>query len=481
MMLIVILSVLIAVMLAIILSRSLNMMNYVTVFHSVFVALFPVYLLVKGVLPAVFHKSRYLVVDTLGAYEILITGVIFFFAAIYAKGYVACLIKEGELSKANVKLFYLGYNSLLLAMVLAFSSNNLSVLWIFAEITTIVSAVLIVTLNAKENIVAAMKYVFITSTAMLFSFIGLILLFAASKNGSGAATLNWDALLQASHQIQPQLLFFSFVFIFIGFAAKSGIVPFHTWLPPSHSKAASDVSVLLSGSVLNIGIYAILRVYALVAKSSMGHEASMMVLVFGIITVGIASLSMLQKTNLKKLIAYSSVESMGFMLIGIAAGNIFWVLYFVAAHAMVKALLFFSAGIIHRQYGSMSMAEIKGVFRLQPLAALGLIIGSVAIIGTPLFPMFMPKFYIIASLAKASLFSAIILLLFLLIAAGSFVWLILQLVTMQGAAPEPYEIYPSMKIPILALILLLLVFGAYFPLPLSGILAEMVSLLGLGG
>ncbi|VVB77817.1 F(420)H(2) dehydrogenase subunit M [uncultured archaeon] len=471
MILAIIIIILLAVSLIVLFSRSRKTMNYVTVLHSLSIILIYSYLLLRFNLPISVLKNNYLMLDAFSIYEILIAGIIFLLAAIYAEGYIKSLIHEKEFNKTNIKLFYLSYNFLLFSMVLVFSSNNLALLWIFAEITTILSATLIVTLNAKENIVAAMKYVFITSTAMLFSFIGLIFLFAASKSVNGVSTLNWDVLFSISQQISPQLLFFSFIFMFIGFAAKSGIVPFHTWLPPSHSKAASDVSALLSGVVLNIGIYAIIRMYVLIAPTSMGPAASIILMIFGILTVAVASLSMLVRTNLKKLIAYSSVENMGFMLIGIALGNMFWVLYYILAHALVKALLFFSAGIIHRQSGSMKAGNIKDILKLQPLACFGLIIGSIAIIGTPLFPIFFPKFYILTSLAQSSLLLCLLVLFFLFVAAGSFIWLIINLTTFQGKEKiEKYRIYLSMKIPIIILIVILFILGVYFPQGLQNLL-----------
>jgi len=452
-----------------------------TIANSLIVIAASGYLFAYRASPIILLSNNYVLIDALSLYEILITGVIFFLASLYAKGYVSLLVKENELRESNLIIFYFAYNLLLISTIGVFVSNNLALLWIFAEITTILSAVLIVILNAKDNIIAAIKYIFITSTAMLFSLVGLVFLFAASKSAGIESTLNWNELLQAAGQINPQLLLFSFVLIFIGFAAKSGIVPFHAWLPPSHSKAASDVSVLLSSVVLNIGIYAIIRIYSLINHTSYGQTASSVLLTFGIITVGIAGFSMLVRRNLKKLIAFSSIENMGFMLIGIAVGNIFWTLFYVLAHALTKALLFFSAGIIHRQYESVKVGEVRNALKLQPLASLGLAIGSIAIIGTPLFPIFIPKFFIIASLSKLSFILAFVVLLSLLIAAGSFVWFIVRILTEQGNSPEKYPIFISMKLPIAILIILLFILGVYLPPILSNVLNVIASQLGFGG
>lgn len=443
--------------------RSVKLMNLVTIAYSAVISLVAGYALVKVDLPVYFFSNHYFFLDTLGIYEIIIAGIIFFLAAIYARGYVDSLLKEGELNRENVKLFYAAFNLLLLSVVLVFSANNLALLWVFAEITTLFSAILIILLNAKENITAAIKYVFITSTAMLFSFMGLIFLFAASRESMATPTLNWNLLLQHAPELSPQLLLFSFVFVFIGFAAKSGIVPFHTWLPPAHAKAPSDVSVLLSSAILNIGIYAIIRINALVMHTKISHLITPFLLAFGIITIGIAAFSMAVRTNIKKLIAFSSIENMGIMLVGLAVGNVFWVLYHTLAHALAKALLFFSAGIIHRQYHSVKAEFIHSLFRLQPLASVGLILGSLAVIGMPLFPLFISKFFILASLGRASPLLLSVVLLLLLVMAGSFAWFMIRLFQNTGKELERYKTILSMKIPLLLLILMLVLLGIYFP------------------
>ncbi|MBI5388881.1 hydrogenase membrane subunit [Candidatus Woesearchaeota archaeon] len=467
------------VLFLILISRSFKLMNTITIGYALMTTSIAAYILVKVKLPVFFLDNQYLFMDTLSVYEILISGFIFLLAALYARGYVNSLIKAGELNPKNVKMFYISFNLLLLSVILAFTSNNLALLWIFAELTTVFSAVLIVTLNAKENIAAAMKYVFIASTAMLFSFIGLIFLFAASKSSMAVATLNWNALLEGAGFLSQPLLMGAFVLIFVGFAAKSGIAPFHTWLPAAYAKAPSDVSVLLSGSVTNIGMYAIIRVYALAAHSPAASFIAKLLLVFGILSVGIAALSMVVRYNVKKLIAFSSIENSGIMLIGIGVGNLFWVLFHMLAHALAKAALFFSAGIIHRQYNSIRVEFIHNLFKLQPLAGWGLILGSIAVIGMPLSPLFFSKFYILASLGRISLWLLLAVLLFLLIGVCSFAWLLIRLMQMQGKSLAPFRVPLSMKFPIIIALLVLFILTIYFPALLTTTLQTITQQLGV--
>lgn len=421
-------------------------------------------------------------VDALSHYEILIAGFIFWLAAFYAKGYVENLIAAGELNQKNVKFFYLAFNSLLLSLVLAFSSNNLALLWIFAELSTMLSAVLIVLLNAKENIVAAMKYVFITSIAMVFSFLGLILLYTITKYNLGIATLNWDTLLENAGILPPELFIMSFVLFFIGFGAKAGLVPFHIWLPAAHSKAPSNVSAILSGTVINVGTYALIRIFAIAKQNPDSfYFASILFLVFGVLTIGVAAFSMITRTNLKKLIAFSSVEGVGLIVLGLGIGSstaMFWVLFLIGANALVKALLFFSAGIVHRQYLSIKIDAIHNLFDLQPLSAIGLIIGSLALTGMPFLPVFIAKLLLLSELAKSSILLMFIVLLLMLIVASSFVMFLLQIINKKEKLPTKYHAPISMKLPIIMLLIMIFLLGINMPESLQNVLHSAIVQLG---
>lgn len=441
-------------------------MNMVTLLHAFVIAILGGYALFFLPLPAYFLNNN-LFIDTLSVYEIFLAGIIFSLAALYAKGYSESLIRDGELNPKNIKLFYAVFNALLLTLILAFSSNNLALLWIFAELSTVLSALLIVLLNAKENIVAAMKYVFITSIAMVFSLLGLILLFATTKYSIGEATLNWSVLLKNADMLPPELFIFCLVLFFIGFAAKAGLAPFHIWLPAAHSKAPSNVSAILSSTVISIGIYALIRFFALAKQNPLVFPfASHLFLAFGIITIGIAALSMIARTNLKKLIAFSSVEGMGFITLGIGLGSttaLFWVLFFLGVHALVKALLFFSAGIIHRQYHSIKIGFIHNLFLLQPFSGTGLIIGTLALLGTPLLPLFAPKLFILSQVAALSLPLLFIILILLVIVAAAFILFLFKIIVTKESLLQRYNVPFSMKLPIIILLVLIFILGVFMP------------------
>ncbi len=474
----------------ILLSKSHRVMNAFSILHTLAFLAIGLYALLTTAVPAFEPGSKYFYVDHLSIYEVLIAALLFFLASVYANGYVESLMQAKELHRNNLKIFYTAFSLLLTTVILAFFSDNLALFWIFAELTTVFSAALVAILSAKENIDAAIKYIFIASGAMLFSFIGLIFLYTLSGEVLGNGTLNWTVLTENATLLSPKTLTASFVFLFIGFAAKSGIFPFHTWLPDAHSKAPSAVSAILSGVLLNVGVYGILRMYAIVRQTQAEHLISQFLMGFGLLTVALAVLNMLMQRNLKMLIAFSSVEHMGILLLGIGVGTplaLFWTLFYILAHSLTKASLFFSAGILHRQYESNLIQDMRDVLSLQPIAGWGFIIGSFAIIGMPPFPIFSAKLFILLEAFGFSKSLVFAVLLLLVIASAAFARFLIEAFTQSSkdagtGEPEtpliPYIVRKGMKFPILIIIFMTLSLGVFFPESLENLLNEIVHELG---
>lgn len=457
----------------ILVSRNQRQMNTICIAQSVAFTFLALFLLVTGQVPVSAPRigSPYFFMDHLGLFEILISTTIFTLAALYARGYVEGLIESGELEKGSLRLFYIAWAALLTVIVFAFSSDNLALFWIFAELTTIISAILVAILAARENIDAAIKYIFIASTSMLFSFIGFIFLYETSRTVTGTGTLNWTELLAAAHAFPPFMATAAFVLVFIGFAAKSGIFPFHTWLPEAHAKAPSAVSAVLSGVLLNVGIYGIIRTYAIVHQTGSDAMVAFILALFGVLTIAIAAFSMIPERNLKKLIAFSSVENMGILLVGLAVATpvaLFFVLFHIMAHSLTKASLFFSAGILHRQYksplSSEAVDDIRNVFSFQPLAAWGVIIGGLAITGMPLFPVFISKFFLLLQVGTVSMLILAVVLVLLFIATVALGYFVITRFSKRSdpttdAELVPYKTPVSMQVPVIVLLVLLLITG----------------------
>jgi hydrogenase-4 component F len=479
-------AVVLALLVATQLLRSLKTMNLIALGHSLGVVAMTAYILFNVGLPA-YYFDRNLYVDHLALYQAMIAGAIFALAAVYARGHAEALISLGVLERNNMKKYYLCFNALLTCTVLAFFSNNLALFWIFVEITTFFCAFLIAILNTKKNVDASLKYVFVTSTAMLFSFIGIIILFALTEKalGPGHGTLDWDELMKNAQALPARPLLASFAFMFVGFAAKSGIAPFHTSLPHAYSKAPSAVSIILSAAMLNTGIYGIMRTLAIVRQTDAAAPAANLLIAFGVLSLFVAAFSMLKQSNLKKLIAFSSTEHAGLMLIGLGVGTplaIFWVLYHMLAHSLTKALLFLSAGILHRQYLSNKSENIKDPLRLQPYASAGLILGAVSITGMPPSMIFISKLSMLLQIAEASLLLLFPILLLLLVAASAFAMYLARIFSQAGEVDEnAYERFnapASMKIPIAVLMILIFILGLCVPEALERTLSSAVTALG---
>ncbi len=444
-----------------------------------------IYTLACATLPAYGLGGNYFLIDHLSIYEILIATTLFLLAAVYSRQYAEDSIVIHEMDRSNLKLFYIAFNLLLVTIVFTFLADNLALFWILAELTTAFSAVLIVMLNAPKNIGATLKYIFITSTCMLFAFIGLILIFTLTEDVLGAGTLNWSVLMSVAGSLSPAIMFAVFVFTFVGFAAKSGIVPFQAWLPTAYSKAPAPVSAILSGTVTTIGIYGILRMYTIVAQTSAVDKISVFLIAFGVISMVVAALTMLRQPNLKKLIGYSSIEHMGFILVGIGLGTpvaLFWVVFHLLAHAYTKASLFFSAGILHHQYESVRLERIKNVFKLQPFAGWSLILGTISIIGMPVSAIFLVKFSLLLQTAAVSPFLLVgLLTVFLFVAAAFGIFLIKLLTRKEDSTTDlkPFHAGWGMKIPIIILLAIVITLGVFFPQQLTDLLNTIVSELGV--
>jgi hydrogenase-4 component F len=368
-------------------------------------------------------------------------------------------------------------------IIFAFLADNLALFWILAELTTALSAVLVVMLNAPKNIGAALKYIFITSTCMLFAFIGLILIFTLTEN-FGAGTLNWSALMSIAGSLSPAVMFASFIFTFVGFAAKSGIVPFHAWLPSAHSKAPAPVSAILSGVITSVGIYGIIRIYAIASQTAVLPKISVFLIAFGLISMVIAVLTMLTQVNLKKLIGYSTIENMGFVLVGLGIGTplaVFWVLFFTLIHAFTKASLFFSAGILHHQFESVRLERIKNAFKIQPFASWSLIVGTIAIMGMPLSGVFLAKLSVLIQANALSPYLLLGLLTVFLFAAAAFGIFLIKMLSRKEDASElkPFHAGWGMKIPVVVLLIVVFVLGVFFPQQLTNLLQSIVSELAI--
>jgi len=304
--------------------------------------------------------------------------------------------------------------------------NNLGMLWVAIEMTTLISAFLVGFYNSKESVEAAWKYIIICSVGIIFALLGTILFSYAFSISGLSKSLNWSDIVPVAHILDKDILKVAFIFILVGYGTKAGLAPMHTWLPDAHSQAVAPISALLSGVLLKTAIYAILRFGMIIIKSiGFAYFAHLMIL-FGVISLVISSGFILVQKDLKRLLAYSSIEHIGIISIGFGLGvplAIAGALLHVFNHAVTKSLMFFGAGNIVSVYKKHNMNAIRGVLKALPFTGIMMLLGMFALTGFPPFSIFISEIMIlIAAFTNGSYVIAALLLFFLSVIFGAFVY-----------------------------------------------------------
>jgi hydrogenase-4 component F len=334
--------------------------------------------------------GAYFQFDTIGLYFFSIMTLVFGSAAVYSFFYFkvhALSAKQEAVYIIEILLFVVSMSGVIL-------STHLALLWVFIEASTLTSAMLIYFEKKKSSLEAAWKYVFICSIGIALAFVGIIVLSIGSRH---IDSLFFKDLYARASEINPFWLKVSFAFIFVGLGTKIGIAPIHAWLPDAHSEAPSPVSALLSGALLNSAFLGLLRVQEIFIHAKLDDFSNFLFLITGFLSLMVSAVFMLRLKNYKRMLAYSSIENMGILFIGIALGKygIFAALLHTLAHSLSKASLFLTSGNILHLYKSKRIEEVNGLLKTDPRTGWLWIISMLAIIGFPPFPVFISKFLIV--------------------------------------------------------------------------------------
>jgi hydrogenase-4 component F len=353
------------------------------------------------VAPASTHVVSYgfLRADSLSVVFALAVGFVYATTAVYSVGYLA---GERELPGYSryARLFYAGVNLFAWAMLCAPLVNGLALVWIAIEVTTIVSALLVAIDNTKGAGEAAWKYVLIASSGLTVALLATIVMYYAGAAVLGEGfTLRIGELIRAGNSLPQTPVRLAFVLAVVGFGTKMGLVPIHTWLPDAHAEAPTPVSTMLSGALLVDSFYVILR-YFQIATASLGSAFPRDVLLaFGIFSLALAAVVLLGQRDVKRLLAYSSIEHMGILAIGVSFGvplAFYGVLLHVLAHAAAKGNAFFGAGAMLRKYHTKEIAAIRGGLDLLPWTAPLFLLAVLILSALPPFGIFRSEFAIVA-------------------------------------------------------------------------------------
>ena len=438
-------------------------------------------IVVYGVLEqgVVVALNDWLHVDALAAVFLSIIGVVGFLVGLYSLGYIRNDVQTGELKESQLSLYYGLFELFLFTMLLVVTANNIIMMWVAVEATTLGSAFLVGIYGHRSSLEAAWKYVMICTVGVAFGLYGTILVYSDAVNflnQPGAAIL-WTEIVKNAQALDPTLLKMAFVFVLIGFGTKAGIFPMHAWLPDAHSEAPSPVSALLSGVLLNCALFVVIR-FSVILDYGVGPELPRTIfLIFGMLSVVSASLFMFPQRDIKRLLAYSSVENIGLILLGFGIGGpvgILAALLQAINHGVVKALMFCTTGNILMKYHTRDLGKIKGMLQAIPMTGVMLMLGVLALVGTPPLNIFLSKFGIIgAGFAGGHIWLMIILLLALAIIFAAFLRMLSSSVF--GEVPEGVS-RGETKVwgfaPLAVLGLFILVLGIYLPPQLQSLLNQ---------
>jgi hydrogenase-4 component F len=374
--------------------------------------------LVLALIPAAAHGNvtylRFLRVDALSAVFLLATGFLYAAVAVYSIGYMSGA-HEDQPSARYSRRFWLGLNLFAWAMLAAPMMSNLALLWVAIEVTTVISALLVAIEDTDGAAEAAWKYVLLASAGLGLALLATIFAYYAGAQVLGQSyDLGFTPLLAAAPRLPHAAVQLAFMLAVLGYGTKMGLVPVHTWLPDAHSEAPTPVSALLSGSLLAISFYAILRFYQ-VAEAALGARfPSDVLLVFGVASLLLAALYLFGQRDIKRLLAYSSVEHMGILAIGVSFGApaaLAGVLLHVLAHAAAKGNAFMGAGVFVRKFGTKRISAIHGGLDLLPWSGPLFLLAIFALGAMPPFGLFRSEFEIVAgSLGSGNYVAAAILI-----------------------------------------------------------------------
>jgi len=345
---------------------------------------------------------KMLYVDHLSAVLLCVLAVLTVTSMLFSLSYMGKELVNGHITIIMLRRYYGLLNVLIFTMTSVLIVGNLGLMWVAVEATTLASAFLVAFYFNHSALEAAWKYVMVCTVGICLALLGTTLLYYAQVSvvGSDFQALDWLALTKMSSQLDPAIVKLAFMFILIGYGTKVGLAPMHTWLPDAHSQAPSSISALLSGMVLSCAAYAIMR-NLIVVQAVINHEFLEYLLIgFGVFSIAIAIPFILVQHDLKRLLAYSSVEHMGIVILGIGIGTplaIYGALLHMINHAIAKSALFYMAGVITQEYQTKNIARIRGLVTTMPLVGTLFIIAILAITGTPPFGIFISEFIIITA------------------------------------------------------------------------------------
>jgi hydrogenase-4 component F len=427
------------------------------------------------------EPGAYFLVDDLNIVFIVLNTFVAFTTSVFSAGYIAHELETGRLTPAKLRFYHAMYQVMMLGMNLAFVSNNIGLMWVAVELATLTTVLMVGIYRTHEALEAAWKYFILGSVGIGLALFGTILFYMAAQPvvGEGAQAMIWTVLVQHSQDFDPGLLSVAFVFLLLGYGTKTGLAPVHAWLPDAHAEGPTPISAVLSGLLLNVALYALLRFKILIAANEEAIAPGPLMIAMGLGSLVFAALMLYRRRDIKRFFAYSSIEHMGIIVfafgMGGAVANFAGLLHMVM-HSLTKSAIFFAVGNIAQVKGTQRMADIRGLTQSHPALGWGLVIGVMAIAGLPPMGIFMSEFLVVTSTFAREPLLAVPLVLGLLLAFGA---LLLRVNGMAFGEPAGGTA-PALgsNAPMYAHLALVLIAGVYLPPPLTAWFQNVAVLLG---
>jgi hydrogenase-4 component F len=423
----------------------------------------------------------YLFVDDLNVVFVVLSTFVGFTTAVFSATYIGHELEIGRLTPRNLRFYHAMYQTLMFSMNLALLANNIGLMWVAIELATLTTVLMVGIYRTHEALEAAWKYFILGSVGIALALFGTILVYMAARPviGEGNDAMVWTALIEKAAGFSPEMLNVAFVFLLLGYGTKVGLAPLHAWLPDAHAEGPTPISAVLSGLLLNVALYALLRFKMLLATNTAALAPGPLMVAMGLVSLIFASFMLYGRRDIKRMFAYSSIEHMGLITFAFGMGGAlanFAGLLHMTMHSLTKSAIFFAVGHIAQVKGTQKLADIRGLTTSHPVLGWSLVLGVVAIAGLPPLGIFMSEFLVVSSTFAREPLLAIPLVFGLLVALGA-----LMLRVGEVAFGEPIGSTAPVEasyVPLFAHLALVAVAGIYLPAPLVAWFQSVARLLG---
>ena len=423
--------------------------------------------------------------DQVAVLFLVLIGLLAVAVSVATVGWMRQEIARGQMHAERLRYYYALVHGFLATMLVTVLADNLGILWIAMEGTTITSALLVGFHGDKHGLEAAWKYIIVTTIGISFGLFGTVLVYGAAAHAQGgvlAGAMNWSSIVAIAPRLDPGIIRIGFIFVIVGYGTKAGLAPVHMWLPDAHSQAPTPVSALLSGALIKCALFGIIRFHT-IARAACGPEFSQgLLLIFGLVSVVVATPFILAQHDLKRLLGYHSVEHVGIIALGLGFGGrlgTYGALLHVINHGVTKALVFLIAGDAIGRYGTRDMRMMTGFLGIAPLAGTFLLMGAFSLAGTPPFSIFISELMVIqAGLAAGRYVTVAIFLVMVVLIFAGLIHHVGQMVF--GIAPASASRAREAPLPLFGMLLLvavMVVLGVSMPAGLDRVLSRATEII----